>query len=137
MFFQALHVIYVIIVVLLLFNLTIFIHELGHFLVGRLRGAKIERFAIWFGPAIWSKKIDSVEFRLGCIPLGGYVAFPQLAMETIEGKSETPSEELKPLKPRDKIPILVAGSVANIFLGFVVAFATWHIIQMEIFESIL
>jgi regulator of sigma E protease len=118
-------IIYFIAVVLLLFNLTIFIHELGHFLIGRWRGAKIERFAIWFGPAIWSKVINGVEFRLGCIPLGGYVAFPQLAMEAVEGKSETPTEDIKPLKPKDKIPILLAGSVFNIFLAFAVACIVW------------
>lgn len=116
---------YVAFVVLLLFNITIFIHELGHYLVGRWRGAKIERFAIWFGPALWSKTINGVEFRLGCIPLGGYVAFPQLAMEAIEGKSQTPSEELKPLPPRDKIPILFAGSFSNVLLGFVIATLVW------------
>jgi len=125
MFVQVLNVVYIVAVVLFLFNLTIFIHELGHFLVGRWRGAKIERFAIWFGPAIWSRTINGVEFRLGCIPLGGYVAFPQLAMESIEGKSETPAEELAPLKPRDKIPILLAGSVANVILGFLVASIVW------------
>ncbi len=125
MILQILNVIYVLVVVLFLFNLTIFIHELGHYLVGRRRGAKIDRFAIWFGPALWSKKIDGVEFRLGCIPLGGYVAFPQLAMEEVEGKSEIPAEELPPLKPRDKIPILFAGSIANILLGIVVACVIW------------
>lgn len=120
-----LQIVYVVVVVLLLFNLTIFIHELGHYLVGRWRGAKIERFAVWFGPALWSKTIQGVEWRLGCIPLGGYVAFPQLAMEAVEGKSETPAEEMEPLRPRDKIPILFAGSIANIFLAIVVACIVW------------
>lgn len=118
---QFLYVLYAIGVGLLLFNLTIFIHELGHFLVGKWRGAKIERFAIWFGPAIWSRTIGGVEFRMGCIPLGGYVLFPQLAMEAIEGKTETPVEKLPPLTPRDRIPILFAGSFANVILGFLVA----------------
>jgi regulator of sigma E protease len=125
MLLNILNILYFIAVCLILFNLTIFIHELGHYLVGKWRGAKIERFAIWFGPAIWKKTINGVEFRLGCIPLGGYVAFPQLAMEAVEGKSETPTEQLPPLKPKDKIPILLAGSVGNIILGFVVATIVW------------
>lgn len=114
-------------VVLVLFNLTIFVHELGHFWAGRRRGAKIERFAIWFGPALWKRRIGGVEFRLGCIPVGGYVAFPQLAMEAVEGKSETPSEELRPLAPRDKIPILFAGSFANVLLAFAIACVVWAV----------
>lgn len=122
---ELLNIVYVVAVVLLLFNLTIFIHELGHFLVGKWRGARIERFAIWFGPAIWKRNIGGVEFRLGCIPVGGYVAFPQLAMEAVEGKSETPREEIRPLLPRDKIPILFAGSFANVLLAFVLAGVVW------------
>lgn len=125
MAWNLLSIAYVVVVVLLLFNLTIFIHELGHFLVGKWRGAKIERFAIWFGPALWKRQMGEVEFRLGCIPVGGYVAFPQLAMEAVEGKSETPREEIPPLLPRDKIPILFAGSVANVLLAFALACVVW------------
>ena len=75
--------------VVLLFNLLIGVHELGHFLAAKWRGLKIERFAIWFGKPIWKKKINGVEYALGWIPAGGYVALPQMAtMEAIEGKPE-------------------------------------------------
>ncbi|MDD2709825.1 MAG: RIP metalloprotease RseP [Verrucomicrobiae bacterium] len=117
--------VYVALVVLVMFNLTITIHELGHFLVGRWRKATIERFSIWFGQALWKKKVNGVEYRLGWIPLGGYVLFPQMAMESIEGKCETPAEQLKPLKPSDKIWISLAGSVSNILLALVVAAVIW------------
>lgn len=127
MFLTIFQWIYVAIVVLVLFNLTIFFHELGHFLVGRRRKALIERFAIWFGPALWKKVINGVEYRLGCIPLGGYVLFPQLAMEAIEGKVETPAETIKPLRPRDKIPILFAGSAANFVFGILIACLLWAV----------
>ena len=120
-------VLYAAAIVLLLFNLTIFVHELGHFWVGRRRGAKIERFAVWFGPAIWKRRFGGVEFRLGCIPVGGYVAFPQLAMEAVEGASETPAEEIRPLTPRDKIPILFAGSAANVLFAFALACVVWAV----------
>src|SRR5881398_382045 len=75
--------------VLLLFNLLIFVHELGHFLAARWRGMKVDRFAIWFGKPIWKAKINGVEYALGWIPAGGYVSLPQMAtMEMIEGKTE-------------------------------------------------
>lgn len=125
--FAFLNTLYVIAVAVLLFNLTIFVHELGHFLVARWRKVTVERFAIWFGPAIWKRTWKGVEYRLGCVPLGGYVAIPQLAMEAIEGKSETPTEQLKPMRARDKIPILLAGSVANVILGFVIACILWKV----------
>lgn len=124
---NILNIVYVVAVVLLLFNLTIFVHELGHFLVGLWRRVTIERFAIWFGPSLWSRVWRGVEFRLGCIPFGGYVAIPQLAVEEIEGKSQTPVTALPPLKPRDKIPILLAGSMANLVLGFLIACLVWTV----------
>ena len=54
--------------VLLLFNLLIAVHELGHFLAARWRGLKIDRFAVWFGKPIWKKKINGVEYALGSLP---------------------------------------------------------------------
>src|SRR5579864_9830338 len=85
-----LHYVIIALEVLLIFNLIIGVHELGHFLAAKWRGLKIERFAIWFGKPIWKKKIGGVEYALGWIPAGGYVALPQMAtMEAIEGKSET------------------------------------------------
>ncbi|HEY4415747.1 MAG TPA: site-2 protease family protein, partial [Verrucomicrobiae bacterium] len=89
-----LHYIFVALEVVLLFNLLIGVHELGHFLAAKWRGLKIERFAIWFGKPIWCKKIGGIEYALGWIPAGGYVSLPQMAsMEMIEGKSETSSKQ--------------------------------------------
>src|SRR5438105_15423777 len=90
--------------VLLLFNLLIFVHELGHFLAARWRGLKVDRFAIWFGKPLWKKEINGVEYVLGCIPAGGYVALPQMApMEAIEGKSDKQGEVLPPISAGHKI----------------------------------
>ncbi len=46
-----------IVIMMLLFGVTIFIHELGHFLVGRWLGLKAEVFSIGFGPALWKKTV--------------------------------------------------------------------------------
>ena len=43
------------ILVILLFGLMIFLHELGHFIVAKLCGVKVEQFTIGFGPAIFKK----------------------------------------------------------------------------------
>src|SRR4026209_392948 len=88
---DVLKVIFVILEVVLLFNVLIFVPELGHFLAARWRGLKVERFAIWFGKPIWKKEINGVEYMLDTIPAGGYVSLPQMApMEAIEGKSDKP-----------------------------------------------
>src|SRR5258708_11551464 len=70
-------VILVIIEVLVIFNLLIVAHELGHFLAARWRGLYIEKFGVWFGQPLWKKKINGVQYSLGSLPFGGVVALPQ------------------------------------------------------------
>ncbi len=114
--------------VVLLFNLLIVVHELGHFLAARWRGLKVEKFAIWFGKPLWSKTIGGVEYRLGCIPAGGYVAIPQLApMEAIEGKSNDDGEPLPDARPLDKILVAAAGPAASLGLAFLFACVVWGV----------
>ncbi len=128
--------VFVILEVLLIFNLLIFVHELGHFLAAKWRGLKIERFAVWFGKPIWKTKINGVEYALGSIPAGGYVSLPQMApMEMIEGKSDKPSENLPPISPLDKIIVAVAGPVFSFLLAFAFAFIVWGVGRPESQES--
>ena len=124
--------------VLLLFNLLIFVHELGHFLAARWRGLKVERFAVWFGKPIWKTKIGDVEYVLGCIPAGGYVSLPQMApMDVIEGKAEDgeAKEPLPPVSPLDKIIVAFAGPLFSFLLAVAFAFVVWAVgkpLQSEI-----
>lgn len=61
---------------LLVLTVIVTIHELGHFWVARAFGVKVERFAIGFGQAIASRTDrHGIEWRLGWMPLGGYVKF--------------------------------------------------------------
>jgi regulator of sigma E protease len=114
--------------VLLLFNLLIGVHELGHFLAAKWRGLKVDRFAIWFGKPVWKKKINGVEYALGWIPAGGYVALPQMAtMEAIEGKSEDAAQPLPNVSPLDKIIVAFAGPLFSFALAVVFAFIVWGV----------
>src|SRR5205807_7551163 len=122
----------IILEVLLLFNLLIGVHELGHFLAAKWRGLKIDRFAIWFGKPIWKKKIGGVEYALGWIPAGGYVALPQMAtMEAIEGKSESTEQPLPPISALDKIIVAVAGPLFSFLLALAFAFVVWGVGRPE------
>ena len=79
----------VILVVIVIFNVIIFVHELGHFLAARWRGLEVERFQIWFGKPIWKRTHNGVQYGLGWIPFGGFVALPQMVtMEAIEGENQ-------------------------------------------------
>lgn len=117
--------------IVLFFGGSIFVHELGHFLAARRRGVKVERFSIGFGPRIfgWRGK-DGVEYRLSWIPLGGYVALPQLAdMAEIEGGSSGDREPLPPISYATKIIVFVAGAVFNLLFAFALACILWVVGQ--------
>src|SRR6267154_2886591 len=123
---HILKIIFICLEVLLLFNLLIFVHELGHFLAARWRGLKIERFAIWFGKPIWKTKINGVEYALGSLPFGGYVALPQMAtMETIEGKGESSGQPLPPISALDKIIVAFAGPLFSFLLALAFGCVVW------------
>ena len=58
---------------LVLIGVLIWFHELGHFLMAKLFGVKVEIFSIGFGPVLVSKKLGETEYRISAIPLGGFV----------------------------------------------------------------
>jgi regulator of sigma E protease len=127
-----------VIVLVLFFSFTIFVHELGHFLVAIKLGFIVDTFSIGFGPAIVKRKIKGVIYKIGWLPLGGYVALPQLdptAMDTIQGASDLNEEETKKLQeelqrhkdmpespPWKKIMVLLAGATGNVIFAIALAF---------------
>ena len=113
--------------VVLLFNLLIVVHELGHFLAAKWRGLVIEGFGIWFGKPIWQKKIGGINYSLGSIPAGGFVKLPQLMDSAIEGDSEYAGKELPRLKPLDKIIVAFAGPLFSFGLAFLFAVIVWQV----------
>lgn len=109
----------------LLFSFAIFIHEFGHFLAARWRGLRVEAFSIGFGPVLWKKLIDGVEWRISAIPFGGYVAIPDVDPEgtaKVQG-SEGKTDELvgKAATPLDSIIVAVAGPLGNVVLAVILA----------------
>ena len=111
--------------VIFLFNILIVVHELGHYWAAKWRGLKVEKFQIWFGKPIWKKQIKGVQWGFGWIPMGGFVALPQMApMEMLEGKNEG-KEPLPPIKPLDKIIVAFAGPLFSLGLAFFFALLVW------------
>jgi regulator of sigma E protease len=121
-------VIFILLEVLILFNLLIVVHELGHFLAARWRGLYIEKFGVWFGKPIWKKTINGVQYSLGSLPFGGFVALPQLApMDIIEGKADLDRAKLPKISALDKIIVAVAGPVFSLLLALFFAGIVWAI----------
>ena len=115
--------------VALLFSLAIFIHEFGHFLAARWLGLQVDAFSIGFGPSIWKRTVNGIEYKIGCIPFGGYVALPQLdpsGMEKVQGEAhgEVKGEvrELPDIPPWKRIVVAFAGPLGNVVLAILLAY---------------
>lgn len=125
---SVLHTTLLIFIVLMVFNVIIFVHELGHFLAARWRGLRVDRFQIWFGKPIWKKTINGVQYGLGWIPAGGFVALPQMApMEAIEGGASADEEPLPPVRPLDKIIVAFAGPLFSLLLALLAGTVVWAV----------
>lgn len=106
-----------VVAIALLLGILVFVHECGHFFVGKWVGMYPEQFSIGFGPALIEKKVRGTTYRLGLIPLGGYVKF----------YGATPSEEVPDFAKGHeehsadswrKALMIMAGPVANFLLTF-------------------
>lgn len=123
---QILRVLFIAVEVVVLFNLLIIVHELGHFLAARWRGLFIEGFGVWFGKPIWKKTINGVQYSLGSLPFGGFVKLPQLApMDIIEGEADVDRAKLPQISALDKIIVAIAGPIFSLLLALVFACIVW------------
>lgn len=109
----------------LLFSFAIFIHEFGHFVAARKRGLKVDAFSIGFGPVLWKKTFDGVEWRISAVPFGGYVAIPDVDPEgTAKAQgSDASSSGQKKATAMDQIIVAAAGPLGNVVLAVVIAVA--------------
>ncbi len=107
------------------FGMCIFVHELGHFLVAKWRGLHVDAFSIGF-KKVWSKKVNGVEYRIGCLPLGGYVELPQVDAATNEPKAAD-GTPLPPAKPLDRLLTAAAGPICNIIFGLLLGCVVWAV----------
>jgi regulator of sigma E protease len=115
----------VVLIVILFFGVTIFVHEFGHYLAARLLGLAVDTFSIGFGPAIWKRRHKGILYKIGCIPFGGYVALPQLdptGMAALQGKNEDGTDRtLPPVAAWRKIVVSVSGALGNVLLAVALA----------------
>jgi regulator of sigma E protease len=112
-------------------GLSVFVHELGHYLAARWRGLYAPRFSIGFGRKIWGwTDRHGTEFRISWIPLGGYVALPQLAdMGELEGGDGEEVKKLPPIGYLDKVVVAVAGASFNLLFAILLGSVLWYVGQ--------
>jgi regulator of sigma E protease len=113
---------------LVILSAIVFFHELGHYLVARRCGVKIDAFSLGFGPEL-AARVDShgTRWRIAALPLGGYVKFHGDAnVASVEGRAGSADPPVdrrmtlagQPL--RNRAAIVLAGPVANFILAFII-----------------
>jgi len=94
----------------------IFFHELGHFLACRVTGTRVEAFSIGFGKEIFGWTRGHTRYRVGIIPLGGYV---KMAAENPGEKGTGAPDEFPNKSFGQRLLIMSAGVIFNVILAFV------------------
>jgi regulator of sigma E protease len=101
-------------------GVLIFVHELGHFLVARLLGVRVEVFSLGFGPKLFGFIKGETEYRISAVPLGGYVKLYGEHPETVPSVVDK-EKAFAFKKPWQKALIVLAGPGFN-FLFALLAF---------------
>lgn len=111
----------------LVLSVLVFFHELGHYLVARLNGVRVEVFSIGFGKELWGwTSASGTRWKLSLIPLGGYVKMFGDANEASLGDdsvynalSESDKKTaIQSKTPLQKLAIAFAGPFANFVLAY-------------------
>jgi len=131
---------------LIVLTIVVFFHELGHFLVARWNGVRVEAFSVGFGPEIWGRT-DShgTRWKLSVIPLGGYVRFFGDANEASapdpERMAEMSDADRAVSFPHKRVgqraAIVVAGPLANFLLAIVIFAVTFMTIGRAITDPVI
>ena len=111
-----------VLLIVLAIVVSIFLHELGHFLVAKRAGMKVTEFFIGFGPRIWSFHRGETEYGVKAIPAGAYVRI--IGMHNLE--QVDPADESRTYRAQSygkRLPVVLAGPFANFAIAFVLLFA--------------
>lgn len=108
-------------------SLLVFIHELGHFIMARLFGAKVEKFYLFFNPwfslAKYRSRRSGTIYGIGWVPLGGYCQISGMVDESLnsEGLKSAPKpDEFRSKKAWQRLLIMAGGVIFNIILALII-----------------
>jgi regulator of sigma E protease len=103
------------------FALLIILHEAGHFTAAKAVGMRVERFYLFFPPAVFKVKRGETEYGIGAIPLGGFVKITGMnPEETLPPEIAARGYYAQPVWKR--IVVIGAGPAVNLVVAFVLLF---------------
>ncbi|MDR3436690.1 RIP metalloprotease RseP [Telmatospirillum sp.] len=116
-----------VVIFLVILTVVVFVHEMGHFLVARWNGVRVEVFSIGFGPELFAYTAKSgTRWKVGLLPLGGYVKMfgDADAASTPDFQNELPPDlqqfAFRYKKVHQRAAIVAAGPLMNFVFGIVV-----------------
>lgn len=102
-----------IIIAILLFSFIIIFHELGHFLLAKANGIRVDEFSLGLGPTLVGKKIGGTLFSIKLLPFGGACMMGEDETEDVsEGSFNSKSVWAR-------ISVIAAGPVFNLILAWI------------------
>lgn len=104
-----------VIVFIMVLSILIIVHEWGHFITAKRLGVEVQRFALGFGPMLFSKVYNGTTYMINAIPLGGYVKMA--GDERSECKGDPGEFYSKPVGRRALI--VLNGPIVNFILAYV------------------
>ncbi|HUR39035.1 MAG TPA: site-2 protease family protein, partial [Planctomycetota bacterium] len=117
-----------VILVIVGLGMIIFLHELGHFLMAKKNGVRVEIFSLGFGQAIFKFRRGETEYRIAWLPLGGYV---KMSGETLMDERKGEPFELTSKTPWQRFQIFVAGAAMNLIIAFPIAILSYVVGKCE------
>lgn len=106
---------YTLIGTLVVLGVAVLVHELGHFIIARRNGVRVEEFCIGFPPRLFKVKRGDTQYSLGMIPIGGFV---KMAGEEPDAVSGAPDEFFSKSVPA-RIRIALAGPAGNFVCAYI------------------
>ena len=131
---------------LIVLTIVVFFHELGHYLVARWNGVKIDAFAVGFGPELLGfYDSKGTRWKVCAVPLGGYVKFAGDAnaasvpdFERLNNLSEDEREGLFEFKSvGQRAAVVLAGPVANFILAILIFAGTYYFVGRNVVEPVV
>ena len=101
--------------ILLVLFVVISFHELGHFLLAKWSGIRVDEFAVGFGPKVYGRQIGETLYSIRLVPAGGYVRMA--GMMGIEGEADAGERNFYRATIPRKSATILAGGIFNLFLA--------------------
>ncbi len=117
---------FALLIFILILSLLIVVHELGHFVMARRHGVRVEEFGFGIPPKLISKKVGETIYSLNLLPFGGFVRLTgEDSVDSAEAEADPRNYMSK--TPSQRLSILLAGVFMNVILALALFYTFFFI----------